>query len=260
MKKRSVLVLLALAFALLLSACTPFGSQPTEKELVTSLINEYGGRQNPQKIEKTLRQLSDLNPEAGEKWRRIMDYWAYVNAEYPIWFDALPEGLDSSNRLCIVVLGFQLNPDGTMRDELIGRLNIALACAEQYPNAYILCTGGGTASKNPEATEADAMAQWLMEQGVAEERIIIENKSQTTAQNAQFSHAILAEQYPEVASLVIATSDYHIPWSATLFQTQAILMGGTAPEVAAHCAMHTEQTNTYFKTQVAHMRQLAGVK
>lgn len=72
--------------------------------------------------------------------------------------DVLPDGLPDTDELCIVVLGFQLNPDGSMRDELINRLNVALRSAEKYPNAYIVCTGGGTASGNASATEAGEMA------------------------------------------------------------------------------------------------------
>lgn len=52
--------------------------------------------------------------------------------------DVLPDGLPDTDELCIVVLGFQLNPDGSMRDELINRLNVALRSAEKYPNAYIV--------------------------------------------------------------------------------------------------------------------------
>ena len=58
--------------------------------------------------------------------------------------------------------------------ELADRLNVALASAEKYPNAYILCTGGGTASKNAKVTEAGQMAQWLTDRGISQERIITE--------------------------------------------------------------------------------------
>ena len=39
-----------------------------------------------------------------------------------------------------------------MKDELVNRLTVALRCAEKYPRAYIVCTGGGTAEKNENAT------------------------------------------------------------------------------------------------------------
>ena len=127
-----------------------------------------------------------------------------------------------------MVLGFQLNPDGSMRPELVERLQVALASAEKYPHALIVCTGGGTAAANKSATEAGCMAEYLREQGVAPERIIVEDHSQTTAQNAAFTCRILEEQYPQVRQLAILSSDYHIATGVLLFSAQATL---TAEEV-----------------------------
>ena len=59
----------------------------------------------------------------------------------------------------MVVLGYQLNADGTMRDELLERLRVAKASAEKYPNAYIVCTGGPTAYEDKTVTEAGRMAE-----------------------------------------------------------------------------------------------------
>ena len=53
-----------------------------------------------------------------------------------------------------------------MKDELIERLNTALRSLEKYPNAYVVCTGGGTAADNDSATEAGEMAKWLIERAL----------------------------------------------------------------------------------------------
>ena len=106
---------------------------------------------------------------------------------------------------------------------MIGRLNVALASAEKYPNAYILCTGGGTASKNKLVTEAGQMASWLEEQGIDQSRIIVEKKSLTTTQNATYSYQILREQYPQIKHLAMVTSDYHMSWGYMAFATELSL-------------------------------------
>ena len=62
-----------------------------------------------------------------------------------------------------------------------------LASAQKYPNAYVAVTGGGTAKNNPNATEADQMAAWMIANGLDENRLIVENKSKSTVQNAQFT-------------------------------------------------------------------------
>ena len=102
------------------------------------------------------------------------------------------------------------------------------------------------------------MAAWLAEQGIDPARIIVEDQSMTTAQNAQFTHAILSEQYPDVTAIVLVTSDYHIPWASTLFQTEALLLGEGHPQVIGHAALQTGETETYMSYQTAHMRVLAG--
>lgn len=63
----------------------------------------------------------------------------------------------------------------------------ALASAQKYPNAYVAVTGGGTAKNNPNVIEADQMEAWMIANGLDENRLIVENKSKSTVQNAQFT-------------------------------------------------------------------------
>lgn len=106
-----------------------------------------------------------------------MDYWSYVNTDMPVNLNVAPDGLAQDDSLCIVILGFALNSDGTMKDELIGRLETGLASAEKYPNAYVVVTGGGTAAGNPNVTEGGLMGEWLLEHGLDEERLIVEDQA-----------------------------------------------------------------------------------
>ena len=138
--------------------------------------------------------------------------------------------MPETDELCLVVLGFQLNPDGSMKDELIGRLKVALACAEKYPNAFVVCTGGGTAAENDSATEAGEMGKWLTENGVDAQRVIVEDRSLTTAQNAIYTFRILQEKYPQVKQLAIISSDYHIATGTLLFGAEATLLAEQAGE------------------------------
>ena len=67
------------------------------------------------------------------------------------------------------------------------------------------------------------MAEWLMEHGVDTDRIIVEDRSLTTAQNAIYTFDILAQSYPQVNQLAIISSDYHIATGTLLFGAEAIL-------------------------------------
>lgn len=190
-------------------------------ECVQTIINDNVKKKSA--VPDDLAKLEALDAEAAYGWSTIIDYWNRANEDDFVNGDMLPDGLPEDASLCIVVLGYQLNPDGSMKDELIGRLETALANHNKYPNSYILVTGGGTASGNVQATEADCMAQWLVENGVASEKIIIENRSKTTLENALYSCAILEDCFSEVTDIAIITSDYHIPLGCVLFNAECIL-------------------------------------
>ena len=193
------------------------------QEIVEEMVVDYGsyGEAAYTRVDELLKELCGVDPAAGRKWTAIMDLWK--DASPALSYDVLPDGLTATDALCIVVLGFQLAPDGSMRDELIQRLETAKRSAEKYPNALIVCTGGGTASQNDEATEADRMAAWLIENGVDPARVIAENRSLTTAQNAIFTFDILTREHPQVKELAIVSSDYHIATGSLLFGAEAIL-------------------------------------
>ena len=223
----------------------PQGYTEESYNLVSDMVYAYADRQDDaaEIIRDDLEQLNALDPALGALWGKIMPLWSEINRALVIHDSVLPDGLPEDESLCIVVLGFQLYPDGSMAEELRGRCETALRCAEKYPKALIAVTGGGTAWQNPNATEAGVMAAWLTEHGVDASRILVEDESRTTADNAVFTSALLRERHPEVKSLAIVTSDYHMPLGVLLFQEEALLAEyetGTLPfSVVANAALDT---------------------
>ncbi len=188
------------------------------------LINEmmYSYKMDPEgsaaEVRELISRLKQKDPELGKIWEQLMEYWVYVNRDLSVNYGLLPNGLPRDSSLCIVVLGYQLNPDGSMADELIARCQVALDCARQYPESVIAVTGGGTAFRAPELTEAGQMADWLIRNGIDENRILVEDQSQTTVENAQFTYDMLRAEQPQVRAVAIVSSDYHIPLGCLLFQ------------------------------------------
>lgn len=231
MKKRlnGRLRLLLLMAALCLCCACGQGEAPAEprdsREIIEEMVVDYGsyGDKAGEHIDALLEELSRGDPDAALRWAEIMERWQGSDAAAEIHYDVLPDGLPETDELCIVALGFQLNPDGTMRDELIERLKVVRNSAEKYPNALVVCTGGGTAADDPEASEAGKMAEWLVENGIAAERVIVEDRSLTTAQNAIYTFDILTASYPQVRQIAIVSSDYHIATGALLFGAESIL-------------------------------------
>ena len=228
---RFISFLLVLIVAFSITGCKSGKSGKASKDpifiekTVEEIAVDYGtyGTEAKDRISQLLKELSAADQSTGTRWEKIMNLWMSPELGQPLHYDVLPDGLPDTDELGIIVLGFQLNPDGTMKDELIARLTIALASAEKYPNAYIVCTGGGTAAENASATESSEMAKWLIANGIDKKRVIIEDNSITTAQNALFTYDILTSLYPSVKKLAIISSDYHIATGELLFKAEAIL-------------------------------------
>ena len=130
--------------------------------------------------------------------------------------------------VCLVCMGYELNADGSMRPELIGRLKTLLGVAGIFPNATIVCTGGATASGHAGVTEAGQMATWLRGKGIASGRILAERDSRTTAENAVNTLKLLSWCRPRTAFIVIVTSDYHMSEAVKRFKAAA---AGTNPRI-----------------------------
>ena len=223
----------------------PKGYTEESYKLVSDMAFAYADKEEAaaEIVRADLETLTALDPQLGAFWTKLMALWSEVNTTLTVNPGVLPEGLPEDDSLCIVVLGFQLHADGSMSEELVGRCEVALQCASMYPKALIAVTGGGTAWQNPSATEAGVMAKWLTERGVDPARILIEDASMTTGDNAAFTCKLLLEQHPEVKALAIVSSDYHIPLGVLLFQEMALLTEyetGTRPfEVVSNAALDT---------------------
>ena len=226
--------------------------------VIEEMILAYG--QDPglsdSDISGYLKRIKAADRSEYNLWKKCMESWKYINEDLVINTGFLPDSLPKDDSLCIIVLGYQLNSDGSMRSELIHRLDKALECAAEYPEAYILVTGGGTASLDSTATEADCMASYLIENGISDDRLIIENKSYTTAQNAMYSLKILNEDYPGVSSIVLTTSDNHITWAYSMFSIWLILNEDKLNGITldGHAAYKTDGSTTY-----SVMSQASGV-
>ena len=202
-------------------------------------------------IETLLNYITSVDPGQGSLWREIMDDWRWNNEEMRINRDVLPDGLPQDDSLCIVILGYGLREDGSMKEELVDRLVVGLASALKYPNAYICVTGGPTAA-NTADTEAGQMAAWLMEKGLEPGRILVEDRSLSTTENALNVMSLLRSNVPRVDSVALVSSDYHIPWGVSMFTTVSNHVSyytGDVIEVVGNAANTTNNTTDTLYSQ-----------
>ena len=249
-KSHAFILALILTIAVMVSAAAENTQEPAQA-LIERIVVSYAA--DGTRDEQALSVLTSLDPALGEKWTGIMNLW-----EAPVTVnEELPDGLPEDDSLCLVGLGFQLNPDGTMRDELIERLKVILAAAVKYPDAVIVCTGGGTAANNPSATEAGQMAEWLISHGADPSRVIAEEHSLTTAQNAVCTFDILEKKHPQVRQIAIISSDYHIATGTLLFGAEAILRNSNI-EIVSNAAWQAPGGTLSAMFQAGALIELSG--
>ena len=116
------------------------------------------------------------------------------------------------DREYMIILGCALRPDGTPTPLLRSRIDRALAFyrkqkAETGKELYFITSGGQGADEA--LSESAAMKRYLLEHGVAEERIIEENGSTDTFENMKFSKEKIAARRAG-AKVAFATNDYHV--------------------------------------------------
>jgi uncharacterized SAM-binding protein YcdF (DUF218 family) len=81
----------------------------------------------------------------------------------------------------------------------------------------IIITGGSGSILDKHATEAGELRKVLLQAGVPDSSIIVENKSRNTRENALFTAEILKTK-PELQKLLLITSAFHMRRAAGCFQ------------------------------------------
>ena len=122
----------------------------------------------------------------------------------------------------IVVLGGSLSPhvsagrNEVALNEGAERLTVGAELALRYPDARILFTGGSGALIFEEGAEAEFAMRVFETFGIPRARVLLEDRSRNTVENALFSKE-LAQPKPGERWLLV-TSAYHMPRSIGIFR------------------------------------------
>ena len=104
----------------------------------------------------------------------------------------------------VILLGAQWKPHGPS-EVLRRRLDSAAKYLEQNPDTAVIVSGGQ--GSNEPISEAAGMRQYLVDIGIDEERILMEDRSTNTMENLVFSSNLLDKQNDRV---VIVTNNFHV--------------------------------------------------
>ncbi len=124
----------------------------------------------------------------------------------------------------IILLGGAVEAsDSAARGALVAnesaeRVLDTIQLAHRYPGARLLISGGGGTVFGDGAAEAPIIADFLKSLGIDPARILVEDRSRTTHENAAFSRGLLEPRSGERWLLV--TSAWHMPRAVGVF-TQA---------------------------------------
>lgn len=105
----------------------------------------------------------------------------------------------------VLVLGAQVLGNGSLSPHLQGRLDLTLKNFKNH-NSKIIVSGGQ--GKDEPQTEASAMKAYLINGGIAANRIITEQEATSTYQNLSFSKALITDFSEQ--NIVIISSSYHL--------------------------------------------------
>ena len=118
---------------------------------------------------------------------------------------------NTDNSDYILILGAGLINGKNPSLVLKGRLDAALKSINDYGNtSYIVVSGGQ--GNDEKISEAEAMKNYLVNRGITEERIIMEDKSTSTNENFKFSKEKIEEHSKkdiDELNIKIITTDFH---------------------------------------------------
>lgn len=104
---------------------------------------------------------------------------------------------------------------------LAKRLNKAAEYHEKNPNAMIIVSGGQ--GPQEDISEALAMKRYLIDKGVPENKIIMEDKSTSTITNFRYSREIMETQGLPLSSVVFVTNAYHVYRAASYAKDEGFI-------------------------------------
>lgn len=130
------------------------------------------------------------------------------------------EHLPEFDKDFIVILGCRIRPDGTLYPMIRARVDRAMEFAKMQEEATgkkaIFLPSGGKGSDECMA-EAEGMAKYLRQNGIDDERIVLEKQSTTTWENMVMSKKIVEHLKPG-AIAAFSTNNYHVFRSGMLAQ------------------------------------------
>ena len=134
----------------------------------------------------------------------------------------------------MIILGCQIRKDGTLTPLLKGRVDKAL----EFRNKQLKKTGkdlifipSGGKGSDESLSEAEAIKNYLLEKGIKEKSILIDDKSKNTYENIKFSNELIDKKNANVA---FSTTNYHVFRAGLIAKEQGLNLEGIGSKTKAY--------------------------
>ncbi len=138
------------------------------------------------------------------------------------------------NKDYMIILGCQIKKDGSLTPLLKGRVDKALEFRNEQLAAtkkdLIFIPSGGK-GKDEIISESEAMKNYLLEKGISEKNILVENKSKNTYENISFSNKLVKKKN---ANIAFSTTNYHVLRAGLIATEQGLLLEGIGSKTKAY--------------------------
>lgn len=161
--------------------------------------------ENAEGEQERLDALEQVNAKAAEAVRSMLE-----QADTLFHATYTPQPQTDLVPDAITIYGQTPKKNGTPSAGMLSRLERGLEMAEKYPDAKIILSGGDVRT---EYTEASVMKNWLLEQGVDESRIILDEAARDTYGNAIGTLKALQEM--DAHKVLLVGTMLHLPRAVT---------------------------------------------
>lgn len=163
--------------------------------------------------------------------------------EIPILRSAFQEPEEEVDVL--IVLGAQVRGTTPSRS-MLDRLTATATYLEAHPDTIAIVSGGQGLGES--ITEAQAMYDWLVSNGIDVSRIWIEPEATSTEENLTFSFRMIEEKAGTNPSVGIVSSEYHL-YRATYMAEK--MLGISTVGVPAHTTYPLMMVNYFLREAAA---------
>ena len=136
----------------------------------------------------------------------------------------------------ILILGCQIKKDGTLTKLLKGRVDRAIEFSKMQKEKTgkdIIFVPSGGKGNDEIMSEAQAMKNYLIEKGIKENNILIEDKSKNTFENIKFSNKLINDKVKN-AKIAFSTTNYHVFRAGIIARNQNVNIEGIGAKTKSY--------------------------